>query len=177
MIWTQVGTNPAAISSLIVSVGHGTVRGLVNLSCTSPELRLTTIRTDSSAPKARCAPNRHSRHLPTGALLAAPGGHSIDVDDLARRPTCPCPPDELAWRRSCHAGWPTSTRITTRWPAASGKAKISASHSPLAERRVYREKALRIQHEDARHEHEDTISEGTFASIRSRNLRNSIDRW
>ena len=40
---------------------------------------------------------------------------------------------------------------------AAALARRADRHSPLAERRVYREEAIRIQHEDARHEHEDTI--------------------
>ena len=75
------------------------------------------------------------------AFPSAPSVASARQESGSSGATPPEPGDEAASSRRCNA---------------SAQAD---RHSPLAERRVYREEAIRIQHEDARHEHEDTIED------------------
>ena len=95
----------------------------------------------------------------SGAVRDAPGS---SCRDLAGRPVCI---SERAVRREHAAGerfeWrddlePGDEAASSRRCNASAQADRD---SPLAERGVYREEAIRIQHEDARHEHEDTIED------------------
>ena len=61
-------------------------------------------------------------------------------------------------------------------PCCSANAQ-AGRHSPLAERRVYREEAIRIQHEDARHEHEDTIEDCREKAVSGHHQEVCRIRW
>ena len=106
-------------------------------------------------PSAQRAEARAERR--SGAVRDAPVGSRRD------RPVCI---SERAVRRELAAGewfeWRDAPRAWRRGrvesPCCSANAQ-AGRHSPLAERRVSREETIRIQHEDARHEHEDTIED------------------
>ena len=83
--------------------------------------------------------------------------------DLAGRPVCI---SDRAVRRERAAGerfeWRDAPRAWRRGRVESPCCSASAQagrHSPLAERRGYREEAIHVQREDARYEDEDTIED------------------
>ena len=107
---------------------------------------------------------------------AVPAGTSpADPSTFPSAPSVPGARQERgrAWRRG---------RVESPRCSASAQA---GRHSPLAERRVYREEAIRSQHEDARHEDEDTIDEqpreklsrATAGSLPQLRWKEGVQRW
>jgi len=126
-------------------------------------------------PGAQQAEARAERR--SGAVRDAPVGSRRD---LAGRPVCI---SERAVRRERAAGerfeWRDAPRAWQRRvesPCYSANAQ-AGRHSPLAERRVYRDEAIRIQHEDARHEHELTIEDCREKAVSGHHQEVCRIRW
>ena len=124
------------------------------------------------AQQAEVRAGRRSR-----AVRDAPGGFRRDLagrpvyisERAVRRERAA---DERFERRDASRAW----RRGLESPCCSAGAEADR-HSPLAERRVYREEAIRIQHEDARHEHEDTAKNSRETAVPSHPQEVCRIRW
>lgn len=127
-------------------------------------------------PGAQQAEARAERR--SGAVREAPGGSRRD---LAGRPVCI---SEHAVRRECAAGarfaWrdvPQASRRGRVEPPCCSASAQADRNSPLAEERACREEAIRVRHEDARYEHEDTLEHSREKAISGHRQEDCRIRW